>query len=578
MKLKGYSKKVTIISIAVVAIVAIIVVLATRKAEIEYETYDVDRGEVIEIISATGSIAPSSKIKLQPEVSGKVVEILVEEGEEVVKGDLLLRLDEGDINAQILAQRAALASAQARLAEYQAGPTDQEISLAERAVDTARTRWESSITAKGDAEQGLDNANKNLANSRAKADTQIELRLTQFLSDMEDASISAGDAVNRLTDPMFDSLNFLRFNVSNAQAESDAVQTRAQAADSLVQIADAWSDAAALPAVDNVEAQYMAMTPHLSLVKNHLEAVVVALNYAQGLDAVTLATYQQNANTALSSVSATAQALENDDTNLDLQLRLNDTEIISAEIGVSNASAAVNAAANAIKTNEDMLAESEASLELKRTGVRAEVIAAQRAVVSAEGARLSGLQNDYGKRRIVAPVDGIVTLVAAEIGESLAPNQTVILLNAKGNLEVMANISEIDIARISIGDSVEVTLDAFTSSEIWTGTIVAIQPAETVVDNVIFYETTIRFDKEDERLRSGMTANLDIETDRRENALRIPIRALHQSDGRSFAEVLGERDTVKEVDISIGLETDDFVEILEGLQEGETIVVFSSEK
>ncbi len=578
MKLKGYSKKVIIISIAIIVVVALIVIVITRKPEIEYEMYEVDRGEVVEIISATGSIAPSSKIKLQSEVSGKVVEILVEEGAEVQQGDILLKLDAGDINAQIMAQRAALSAARARLAEYQAGSTEQELLLAERAVETAQTRLDSSETAALDAALALDNTERNLGNSHDKADTQIELRLTQFLSDMENASIACGNAVNHLVDPLFDSLNFMTINISSSQAESDAVSSRAAATAALPYITDAWNDAAALPEVANVSAEYYAMSPHLAIVKNHLEAVVEALNYTTGVDSTTLAIYQQNASTALSSVSAIIQALDNDKTNLDLQAQLNQTEIISAEIAVSNAQSSLNAAGNNVKTNENLLSEAQAALELKRTGIREEVIAAQRAAVSAESARLAGLLNDFSKRRIVAPVDGQVTLLSAEIGESLTPNQTVILLNAKGNLEVIANISEIDIARISISDTVEITLDAFTDEDIWQGTIVAIQPAETVLDNVIFYETTIRFNGEDVRLRSGMTANLDIETDRRDSALRVPVRALHQNNGDIYLEVMDERGLIKETVINTGLETDDFAEILSGVEEGESIVVFSNEK
>lgn len=170
MKLQGYSKKLIITSIAVIAVVTLLIIFATRGARTEYETYLVDRGEVVKIISATGSIAPSSKIKLQSEVSGKVREVVVREGDEVKKGDLLLRLDTGDIEAQILAQRAALASAQARLAEYEAGPTEQEIILAERTVDTARSKFSASITAEADARQALSNAEKNLTNSQAKAE------------------------------------------------------------------------------------------------------------------------------------------------------------------------------------------------------------------------------------------------------------------------------------------------------------------------------------------------------------------------------------------------------------------------
>jgi HlyD family secretion protein len=578
MKFRGFSKKRIIISVVAVVVVTLVIIVVTRGPQMEYETYTAERGEVIEVISATGSIAPSSKIELQPEVAGKVREVLVHEGDEVSKGDLLMRLESGDIEAQILAQRAALASAQARLAEYEAGPTEQEIILAERAVDTARSKLTASITAESDARQALTNVEKNLINARAKAETQIELRLTQFLSDLEDADIAANDALSRLTSPIFTTQGFLSFHSSNVQAENDAVQSRVSALAGLPSIDDAWSDAAAAPTTENVQAQYLSMLPDLQAVKTYLEAVVEVLNYATGVDSTTLATYRLNTNTALSAVSTSLQALSNDQTNLNLQFRLNETDIISAEIAVTNARSALNSAANAIITNNKLLSETEASLQLKRSGTREEVVAAQHAVVSAEAAKLIGLQNEFQKRRLMAPVDGLITLVSVVVGESLSSNETAILLNAKGNLEVKANISEIDIARVAIGDSVDITLDAFSNTEHWTGTVVAIQPAETVVDNVIFYETTIRFDNEDERLRSGMTANLDIETERRSDVVRIPTRAIKQRNGVVYVQALGERDVLREINVTIGLEADDYVEVSAGLQIGDQIVVFSGKK
>lgn len=578
MKIKGHSKRIIIISSVVIVIVAAAVVAVTSGPDIEYETSQVERGEVKEVVSATGSIAPSSKIKLQPEVGGKVESVSVEEGDAVERGDLLLKLQSGDIEAQILAQRASLASARARLAEHEAGPTQQEIELAEKAVETAQTKLAASESAMLDAEQALENAQRNLENTQVKAETQIDLKLSQFVSDIEDAYITANDAVNRLTDPLFDSENFLTFGVTSAQVESDAEGTRASAKDALTEIQEAWHEAEDLTTVENVQAQYETITPQLNAIKEHLEAVVDALNYTAGLDSTTLSTYKQNADTALSGVTSIIQALENDQHNLNLQTRLNETEIISAEIAVSNAQAALNTARNNVKTNERLLSEAEASLELKRTGTREEVIESQRAVVSAERAKLAGLQNELDKRTIKAPVDGTVSLVGVEVGENVTPNQTVLLLNAKGNLEVVANISEIDIAQISIGDPVEVTLDAFSEEEAWQGTVIAIQPAETVVDSVIFYETTVRFDSEDERLRSGMTANLDIKTDEREGVVRIPVRALRQSNGDIYVEVMDKNENVKEVNIEVGLESDEYVEVVEGLEEGQTVVVFSSEE
>ncbi|MEA3249786.1 MAG: efflux RND transporter periplasmic adaptor subunit [Patescibacteria group bacterium] len=564
MQLKKYNKKVIIGSMAAILVVVVILIVRSGGSEFEYETYAVDRGEVVEVISATGSIAPSSKIKLQPQVMGKVVEIPVEEGDEVLKGDVLLQLDVGDINAQILAQRAALASAQAKLAQYESGATEQELAVAERSVETTRARLDASKVARNDAQEAYDNA-------LSKADAQLQSTLGTFVSDLEDAAIAANDGLNRLTDRIYTSSGFPSFTVSNSQAQSDAVQTRIEAETSLSSIDSALMSVNGDASVDNVSAQYDAIRPHLQVIKGHLDVTVTMLNYAVGVDSTTLATYRLNANTALSALSAAMQALSNDDTSLELRIQLNDSDI-------NTSLAALNATKNTVATNEGLLAEAEASLNLTRTGTRDEIISAQRALVSAERARLAGLQNDWEKRRITAPVDGIVTLIAAEPGESVLTSQTAVMMNAKGNLEVVANISEIDIAKLSIGDMVTIEVDAFTMGERWIGSVVAIQPAETVVDNVIFYETTIRFDGEDERLRSGMTADLDIETDRKDGVLRVPIRAVKPRNGDMYVELLTDRGIVEGRDVEVGLETDDFAEILSGIEEGDNVIVYTSEK
>jgi len=59
------------------------------------------------------------------------------------------------------------------------------------------------------------------------------------------------------------------------------------------------------------------------------------------------------------------------------------------------------------------------------------------------------------------------------------------------------------------------TLDALGPDEKFAGQIIKINPAETVVSGVIYYQITSIFDAEDERIKSGMTVNLDIETDKR---------------------------------------------------------------
>jgi HlyD family secretion protein len=176
----------------------------------------------------------------------------------------------------------------------------------------------------------------------------------------------------------------------------------------------------------------------------------------------------------------------------------------------------VNAASFAIDSAARAVAQANADLALARAGSRPEAIAAHRAQVAVQRASLDVLLADISKRRLVAPIDGIVTEVSVEKGETIQPGAPAVVMNAKGGFEIITNISEIDIARVTIGDAVMITLDAFPRSDTWTGKVAKIDPAEKVVDSVIFYETTIVFDGEDPRLRPGMTANLAIETERRE--------------------------------------------------------------
>lgn len=570
--IKNYSKKIVIGSIVAIVVVAAIMYFRSGGKQAEYTTAVVERGDVIEEVSITGSIAPPSKVKLQPEVTGQVDSILVEEGDEVKEGDLLLKIAAGDIEARVQGQRAALDSARARLRELEAGATDTELRLSESALETAQSRLDAAHAGQADAETAFDNADKNLANVQAKAETLLQSKINETILDFDSALTVATDAITRLSNPLFSSQDLLTFTSSDSASEANATHTRLAAKSALTRMSLTIQDVSqgSMTAGDVLAASEL-LTADLTEVKLHLDADVILLDSAAGLSSTTLATYQQNVNTALSNVNLALQTLSTNDSNLDLQQKLNDADITAAEIALSNASASLTTAVFSVDTAEKSLAQSQAELELLQAGTREEIIASQRARVNLEQANLSGLLNDLSKRRITAPIDAVVTLIAVEEGETVQMSQSAVILNAKGNFDIIANISEIDIAQVSVGDTVYITLDAFTSDEKWTGKVVAIQPAEKVVEGIIFYETTVKFDTEDPRLRSGMTANLDIETDRSEAALFVPYRALRETDERTYVERM-ENGIVMEVDVEIGLENDDYYEITSGLEEGDVVV------
>lgn len=556
------SRKTLIIStVAAVAIVGV-VFAATRKPVVIYETEAVTRGSVVHEVTVTGSIAPFQKIELQPEASGKVSRVHVTEGSEVKAGQVLLEIDARDIQARIASQRAAVDSARARLAELVAGATPQELASAEASVTSARTKRDSSIAAKADAQVAY-------ANAVAKTDAQLSAKLDSFLLGYDDALTAAKDAVERLTSPLFTSSDFLTFSTNNAVAQDAAVSTRGTAKARLADLAALVASVKATGTVSSALGAYAAAVSQLSAVKVHLEADRTVLGFATDLSSSTLATYQANVGAALSAVDGALQSLSSAKSALDLQSQLNAAEVSGAQSALTSATFAVTAADNAV-------AQAEADLALRQSGNRAEVIAAQRAAVASQEATLSGLYADLAKRKIVAPLDAVVTEVTVHVGETASPSQPAIVLNAHGKFEIVANVSEVDIAKVRVGQAVAITLDAFPPSEKWAGKVASVDPAEKVVEGVIFYETKFVFDQEDERVRSGMTANLSIETDRRDDVLRVPLRAVRETQGKAIVDVLV-NGAPEERQIVIGVEDDEYVEVISGVAEGELVVTGSSE-
>ena len=142
----------------------------------------------------------------------------------------------------------------------------------------------------------------------------------------------------------------------------------------------------------------------------------------------------------------------------------------------------------------------------------------------------------------------------------------------QGQFQIEANISETDIAKINIENSVSLTLDALGSKEKFNGKIVKIDPAETIVSGVIYYKITSVFENEDSRIKSGMTVNMDIETARRENVLILPYYLIKEKDNRKYV-LVKENNKITEKEIKTGLEGEVMVEIIAGLKEGDIAAV-----
>lgn len=242
-----------------------------------------------------------------------------------------------------------------------------------------------------------------------------------------------------------------------------------------------------------------------------------------------------------------------------------------------NAENSNNNAEAQIEIREAALNASKASLELKRAPVRATDLAPLLAQISLANVALEIANNEYKDSQLIAPISGQVTFINGKVGEQISLSGTSLksfLTIQADNLIVEANVPETDVSKVNPGDKVEMTVDAFDFTQKFQGTVAYVDPAETIIQGVVYYQIKAAFDLKDERLKSGMTTNLDVVTDSKDNVLIIPARAIKYEDSTRYVEVLN-NGTPKKTYIKTGLESDQFVEVTEGLKERDKIITFT---
>ena len=268
----------------------------------------------------------------------------------------------------------------------------------------------------------------------------------------------------------------------------------------------------------------------------------------------------------LSLLESVGRALSIDCTISNTALDTYRTNINTARTNITTALSSVNTKKQSIATLALTVAKVRDELSLLNAGTATEVISAQEA-------RVLATQGEIRKHKIYAPISGTVTKVDAVTGEFANTATPLLSIISDQSFEIEANVPEADIAKIKIRDVARVTLDAYGSDVLFEGRVVSINPAETIIDNVPTYKVTLHFAKNDSRIKSGMTANIDIATASREDALFIPARAVITKDSEKFVTVLNADKTTIETPVTTGLKgSDGTVEIMEGLKEGDIIV------
>jgi len=166
-----------------------------------------------------------------------------------------------------------------------------------------------------------------------------------------------------------------------------------------------------------------------------------------------------------------------------------------------------------------------ADINVKST--EAQIKSSQAALVQSK-ASLNQAKVNLGYTVIRAPIDGIVIQRSVDPGQTVAASMnapTLYVIAADlTQMQVLANIDESDVGRMRPGQHVTFRVDAY-PNETFTGSVWQVRLQPTVVQNVVVYSTVISVPNQQLKLKPGMTANVNIEIQRRDNVLRVPTAA-----------------------------------------------------
>lgn len=280
--------------------------------------------------------------------------------------------------------------------------------------------------------------------------------------------------------------------------------------------------------------------------------------------------------------------------NIDARTQQNSRDTAVAQLEsrramLASAKAALNEAEQKYKRQKTLVSKGAAARETLEAADAALKTAKSNVEQAEAGIRQSQIDVDtaglnLGHTKVSAPIDGTVIAVPVEKGQTVSAAQsapTLVTMADLSTMTVKAEIAEADVAKVRAGMKTSFTLlgDSRTRFE---GTLTRIDPAPMAVsDNVtnstetaVYYYGHIEVKNPERRLRIGMTANIEIVVDEAHDTLIVPMTALAE-EGQNGDSVLivGANGQPEARPVVLGLQDGVNAQVLEGLREGEEVVI-----
>lgn len=202
-------------------------------------------------------------------------------------------------------------------------------------------------------------------------------------------------------------------------------------------------------------------------------------------------------------------------------------------------------------------------------------------------------ETNVGYTKITAPMDGTVVSVPVSEGQTVNANQTtptIVTIADLSKMKIKPEISEGDITKVKAGQEVSFTILS-DSQTVYHSVIDSVDPANTTTSDssstssstsssssssttsAIYYYANVLIDNPDRTLRIGMTTENNIKIANAKDVLLVSNMAIQKRDGKSFVNVLNDKNQPEQREVETGVQNDFQSEIKSGLNEGEKVIV-----
>ena len=266
--------------------------------------------------------------------------------------------------------------------------------------------------------------------------------------------------------------------------------------------------------------------------------------------------------------------------NQQLSVQSDSSTLTTNQLAVTNA---LTAQTNGIKKDQQAIVSAQNSLDLQRASMGVAVADPTAADFSVAQASLATAQKNYDATLIKAPVTGDVASISATVGSNAptASNSTIgsvsgfIVLTNVSTLQIKAGFSESDEAKLTVGQSVDITFAALTNVNA-TGKVATIDLIPTTASGATTYSVYISVDGKVPGLKTGMTATATIITGSANNVLQVASQAVTSRGNRSTVNVIttvNGKEVTTPTPVVVGLIGDSSDQIISGVKAGTKVVL-----